>query len=122
LRISSRQSGWANHWLPTDIIQAALNLPDPLLAQMLHLVIGLIVFPIGYVFVVCPLAMAVLPGMRWWVLGIAYAVGLWAGARRRLQKDGLIARARNAQMLVAEVKITRVTIDSKTRRCRNHAH
>jgi hypothetical protein len=63
---------------PTDIIQAALGLPDPLVAQMLHLVIGLIVFPLGYVFVVRRFAMAVLPGMRWWVLGIAYAVGLWA--------------------------------------------
>jgi hypothetical protein len=63
---------------PAAIIQAALDLPDSTIAQLLHLIIGLIVFPIGYVFVVRPVVTMVIPRVRWWALGASYAVGLWA--------------------------------------------
>lgn len=63
---------------PAAIIQAALDLPDPMIAQLLHLVTGLIVFPIGYLFIARPVVTAVIPRVRWWALGLVYAVGLWA--------------------------------------------
>jgi hypothetical protein len=60
------------------ILQVAMGLSNPMTAQLLHVAIGLIVFPLGYVFLVRPIAIAVLPGAKWWVVGIVYALGLWA--------------------------------------------
>jgi hypothetical protein len=52
---------------------------DPL-GQAMHLLTGLVLFPLGYVLVVRPLAARLAPGLGWPVLGLGYGVALWVFA------------------------------------------
>jgi hypothetical protein len=65
---------------PSGLIQAALGIESATLAQMLHVLTGLIGFPAGYVLVVEPAVRRVMPVPPWPVLGAAYGVGLWVFA------------------------------------------
>lgn len=49
-------------------------------AEILHLIVGLIGYPIGYIFIARPLAGAILPGLPWWVVSLLYGVVLWVFA------------------------------------------
>ena len=64
---------------PTGLIEAALGVSG-MPAQGLHLLTGLVFFPIGYVFVVRPLADRLMPELPWIVVGLAYGVALWVFA------------------------------------------
>jgi len=64
---------------PTRLIEAALGVSG-MAAQGLHLLTGLVFFPIVYVFMVRPLEDRLLPAMRWIVSGLGYGVALWVFA------------------------------------------
>jgi hypothetical protein len=64
---------------PTGLVEAAFGISGTP-ALMIHLLTGLLAFPIGYVFLVQPLAVALAPGLPWPVLGLAYGVALWVFA------------------------------------------
>lgn len=68
---------WLGHALePTALIEMAFGIGGAG-AQALHIVTGLVAFPLGYVLVVRPLARRVAPALPWWLLGAAYGVALW---------------------------------------------
>lgn len=46
----------------------------------LHLLTGLLAYPIGYMFVARPISQKVAPIVPWWAVGIAYGVVLWVFA------------------------------------------
>lgn len=64
---------------PTGLVEAAFGVSGTP-AMVIHLLTGLLAFPIGYVFLVRPLAVAVLPGLPWPLLGLAYGAALWVFA------------------------------------------
>lgn len=50
------------------------------LAEVLHLLTGLIAYPLGYLLIVRPLAAKLLPGLHWTAVAAAYGVALWVFA------------------------------------------
>lgn len=60
---------------PTGLIEMASGISGPR-AEAIHIVTGLVLFPLGYQWVVRPLA----PGMAWPVRGVAYGILLWVFA------------------------------------------
>lgn len=49
-------------------------------AELLHILTGLVAYPIGWLLVAQPIARRVLPGMPWWLAATVYGVVLWAFA------------------------------------------
>lgn len=71
---------WLGHPLePTALIELSLGIGGAA-AHLLHWVTGLLLFPLGYIALVQPLAARVAPGVPWPVLGLAYGAGLWVFA------------------------------------------
>jgi len=64
---------------PTGLIEMAVGLTG-LPAQALHLLTGLVIYPVGYLFVVRPLMRHLAPGLSWSVSGLGYGVALWVFA------------------------------------------
>ena len=65
---------------PAGLIQAVFGLGDRMIAQAIHILVGLIAYPVGYAFVVRPLAIAVSPRLPWVLVSLAYGVALWVFA------------------------------------------
>lgn len=49
-------------------------------AHLMHYAAGMIAYPVGWMFIVEPLARRVAPGLAWWIVAIAYGVALWVFA------------------------------------------
>ncbi len=49
-------------------------------AFVLHLLTGLLFYPLGYLFAARPVASAVAPGMPWWAVGTIYGAVTWLWA------------------------------------------
>jgi hypothetical protein len=49
-------------------------------AEAIHLVVGVVFYPIGYLFIARPLQRTVLPGLPLVLTGIGFGVGLWVFA------------------------------------------
>ncbi len=47
---------------------------------MLHILTGLLFYPIGYLFAARPVARAVAPRTPWWVVGTVYGAVIWLWA------------------------------------------
>lgn len=65
---------------PEGLVQAALGVESNALAMVIHVVTGVVAFPVGYVLVARPVARLVLPRLHWAILGAVYGVGLWVFA------------------------------------------
>ncbi len=50
------------------------------IGHMMHLITGLFIYPIGYMFIARPISLKVLPALPWWVVGTVYGVVLWVFA------------------------------------------
>ena len=64
---------------PTGLIEMAVGLSGGV-AQALHLLTGLVIFPIGMLCVARPIATWLLPGLPWPLFGLGYGVALWVFA------------------------------------------
>lgn len=64
---------------PTGLIEMAIGLSGGA-AEAMHLLTGLVLFPLGYVLVVHPMARRFVPALPWAALGVAYGTGLWVFA------------------------------------------
>ncbi len=49
-------------------------------AYVLHILTGLLFYPVGYLFAARPVAHAVAPRTAWWVVGMIYGVVIWLWA------------------------------------------
>ncbi|MFO6464508.1 hypothetical protein ACK8OR_08950 [Jannaschia sp. KMU-145] len=66
---------------PVGLAQQTLNtvfgsVPKGM-ADILHILTGLIAYPLGYLLIARPLAARLLPRLHWSVVATAYGVGLW---------------------------------------------
>jgi uncharacterized membrane protein AbrB (regulator of aidB expression) len=62
---------------PAALVQDVFKLKSRLPAEIIHVAVGLIAYPIGYLFIAQPVARAVTPFFPWWVVALGYGVGLW---------------------------------------------
>jgi hypothetical protein len=62
---------------PAALVQSVFGLSSRTIAEAIHLFVGLIAYPIGYIFIARPIAKAIFPFLPWWIVALGYGVGLW---------------------------------------------
>jgi len=65
---------------PAGLIQSVFGLGDRTIAEIIHFAVGLIAYPIGYIFIARPIAKTVLPFLPWWIVALGYGAALWVFA------------------------------------------
>ena len=65
---------------PAALVQSVFSLDSRTLAEVIHLVVGVVFYPLGYLFIARPIARAILPGLPWFLVALGYGVGLWVFA------------------------------------------
>jgi hypothetical protein len=62
---------------PAALVQDVFKLQSRFQGEVIHFLVGLIAYPIGYLIIARPLAKAIVPWMPWWMVALGYGVGLW---------------------------------------------
>jgi len=65
---------------PAALVQSVFGLESRTLAELIHGVVGVVFYPLGYLFVARPIARIVTPFLPWWVVGLGFGLGLWVFA------------------------------------------
>jgi hypothetical protein len=65
---------------PAALIQSVFGFDDLLLAEFIHAVVGIIFYPIGFLFVALPLQRLIFPKLPLLLTGVGFGVGLWVFA------------------------------------------
>src|SRR5215204_4571669 len=78
---------------PAALVQSVFALKSRFLAEIIHLVVGFVFYPLGYLFIARPLAQAIVPALPWWFVAAGFGVALPRGARSRRLVDGRLRRA-----------------------------
>ena len=66
--------------LATMVIAKYLGVTTTSGGYVLHLLTGLLFYPLGYLFAARPVARVVVPGMPWWSIGLIYGAVIWLWA------------------------------------------
>lgn len=62
---------------PAALIQSVFGFNNLLVAEIIHAIVGIVFYPIGYLFIARPLQRLVLPTLPLIVTGIGFGIGLW---------------------------------------------
>lgn len=62
---------------PAALVQGVFGLQSRAIAELIHALVGVVAYPLGYLFIARPLRRAIIPGLPWWLTALAYGVGLW---------------------------------------------
>lgn len=65
---------------PAALVQSVFGLESRLIGEIVHLVVGVLFYPLGYLFVARPLQRLILPGLPWLVTAIGFGIGLFVFA------------------------------------------
>ncbi|MTI16694.1 hypothetical protein E1162_05510 [Rhodobacteraceae bacterium RKSG542] len=65
---------------PAALVQSVFGFNNLILAEVIHGVVGVLFYPLGYLYIARPLAKVVLPFLPWWLVGLGFGVGLWVFA------------------------------------------
>jgi hypothetical protein len=65
---------------PAALVQSVFGLESRAAGELIHLVVGVLFYPLGYLYIARPLARTVVPWMPWWLVGAGFGVGLWVFA------------------------------------------
>ena len=65
---------------PAALVQDVFKLSSRFQGEVIHVLVGLIAYPIGYLLIARPLARQITPWMPWWLVAIGYGTGLWVFA------------------------------------------
>lgn len=62
---------------PAALVQDVFKLNSWFAAEVIHFLVGLIAYPLGYICIARPIARVVFPWTPWWLVAFGYGVGLW---------------------------------------------
>jgi hypothetical protein len=62
---------------PAALIQSVFGFNNVFVAEVIHAIVGIVFYPIGYLFIARPLQRLVLPTLPLVVIGIGFGIGLW---------------------------------------------
>ena len=65
---------------PAGLIQSVFGLGDRTIAEIIHVMVGLIAYPFGYIFIARPVAKTIVPFLPWWIVALGYGTALWVFA------------------------------------------
>jgi hypothetical protein len=62
---------------PAALVQSVFGFQGWLTAELIHGVVGVVLYPLGYLYIARPVAGIVTPFLPWWAVGLGFGVGLW---------------------------------------------
>jgi len=62
---------------PAALVQSVFGLDSRFIAEMIHLVVGFVFYPLGYLFIARPLQRLIIPGLPWYLTAAGFGIGLW---------------------------------------------
>ncbi|MEW5424812.1 hypothetical protein [Amorphus sp. 3PC139-8] len=62
---------------PAALVQGVFGFSNWALAELIHAVVGIVAYPLGYLFIARPLQRTIVPGLPWWLTALGYGIGLW---------------------------------------------
>lgn len=65
---------------PAALVQSVFGLSSRFAAEIIHFTVGVVFYPLGWLFVARPIARTITPFLPWWVVAIGFGVGLWVFA------------------------------------------
>ncbi len=65
---------------PAALVQSVFGLESRLAGEIIHLVVGFLFYPIGYLYIARPIASVVMPSLPWWIVALGFGAGLWVFA------------------------------------------
>lgn len=65
---------------PAALVQSVFGFKNLLLAEIIHGVVGVVFYPIGYLFIARPLQRLILPNLPLVLTGLGFGTGLWVFA------------------------------------------
>lgn len=65
---------------PAALVQSVFGFQNLFWAEFIHGVVGVVFYPLGYLFIARPIARVVTPFLPWWVVGLGFGLGLWVFA------------------------------------------
>lgn len=65
---------------PAALIQSVFGFSNRTLAEIIHAVVGIVFYPIGYLFIARPLQRLLLPNLPLLLTGLGFGTGLWVFA------------------------------------------
>ena len=65
---------------PAALIQSVFGFRNNGLAEVIHAVVGIVLYPLGYLFIARPLQRLVVPGLPVLLTGVGFGIGLWVFA------------------------------------------
>lgn len=65
---------------PAALVQSVFGFQNWFWAEAIHGVVGVVFYPLGYLYFARPVARIATPVLPWWVVGLGFGVGLWVFA------------------------------------------
>lgn len=65
---------------PAALVQSVFGLDNRLLAEVIHAVVGIVFYPLGYLFIARPLQRFIFPRLPLLLTGLGFGTGLWVFA------------------------------------------
>jgi len=65
---------------PAALVQSVFGFQNLLIAEFIHAIVGVVFYPLGYLFISRPVARVITPFLPWWMVGLGYGIGLWVFA------------------------------------------
>jgi hypothetical protein len=65
---------------PAALVQSVFGFNNLFLAEIIHGIVGVVFYPIGYLFIARPLQRLILPNLPLFLTGLGFGTGLWVFA------------------------------------------
>lgn len=65
---------------PAALVQSVFGFSNWPLAELIHATVGVVFYPLGFLFIARPIAKLVTPFLPWWAVGLGFGIGLWVFA------------------------------------------
>lgn len=65
---------------PAALVQSVFGFESWFWAELIHGIVGVVFYPLGYLFIARPVARVITPFLPWWVVGLGFGLGLWVFA------------------------------------------
>jgi hypothetical protein len=62
---------------PAALVQSVFGFNNLILAEIIHGTVGVVFYPLGFLFIARPIARIVTPFLPWWIVGVGFGLGLW---------------------------------------------
>lgn len=66
--------------LATQTVQVLTGVRSPELGYLIHVITGLLFYPLGWYLIARPIQQKIMPGLHWFITSVVYGVVLWVFA------------------------------------------